>query len=322
MRTRVVSAVAAVACAAAAVVGPAPAQAAAGGASFAVSTPAQPIAPDHDGTVHTVVTVSNNGSEPLTVALRSVGVTPQNDGKVEIVDQPDPAWRSAPLPRLRLAGHEYRRVPVTIKVPKGALPDLYLLGFLAEAVPNATTANVLVYNQIATLVTVEVPGPRARQLAVVMQDDSFLHIGSELDGVFRVRNVGSAAAMARGQLVLDSATGSHNIGVVQASDQPELFPAGTSRTMDYTYEVNGLFLLARPSAQVVYGNGTSTMNTAVYRGHPVLVVPLSSVILLSLALAALLTLLAFMIRHRRKLRRSTGRHHRSARARASAPALS
>ena len=282
-----------------------------GSADFAVSTPAEPLLPAKDGLVHTTITVSDNGAYPLTVKLRSVGVVPLDDGRMRVGDQPDPVWSKTitMTPKVRLDGGSYQRVPVTIKMPGGLLPDLYTLGFVAEAQPVNPDAPVLVYNQIAYLITVEVSGPRERKLALDLAPVGWFHIGSSLDGTYRVRNIGSAAAQGRGQVLVNAPFGRRNVAVVQNTDGMQLYPTGTSRSLDYQYLVHGLLLLARPEAQVLYGNGTNTLQSVAVTGHLVLVIPWITIILLG----ALVTVLSAYLYWRRRRRNARRRDERSVR---------
>ena len=231
----IVAAVATVAAttAGAAEAAPAPRPTTSGSADFSVSGPAEPITPGRDGLVHTQLTVSNNGVHALTVPLRSIGVRPSDDGRVQLTDQGDPLWAAATAlpPALRLAANSFRRVPVTIRVPAGLLPDLYLLGFVAEAQPIDPNAPVRIYHRICTLITVELDGARERALAAMVKPAGFLRIGSDFEGAFRVTNVGTAAAMARSQVLVTSALSSEGIGMVRTSDAMELIPSGTSRNV-------------------------------------------------------------------------------------------
>jgi hypothetical protein len=282
----------------------APASAAPGAADFSVSTAAEPIAPGRDGVVHTQLTVANNGDEELTVALRSVGVRPLDDGRTEFAESGDPAWSKAVTmaSSVRLAAKTYRSVPVTIRVPPGLLPDLYLLGFVAEAQPTDPRAPVRIYHRIGALVTVELPGARERELAVLVASTGFIQLGSTFDGAFDVRNVGEAAALARSQVVIDSAFTREGVGMVRTSDALELIPAGTKRYVPFHYTVRGFFLYARPQVQVIYGNGTPAMQTITVEGRAMLVIPWLTLILLG-CVAAVLTGYLVWLRRRRAARR-------------------
>jgi len=275
-------------------------------ADFSVSTPAEPLEPTANGTVATELTVANNGTRQLDVKLRAVGVLPLDDGKVSLDEQSDPAWaKEAAYPgSLSLAPHSLRRVPVSLRMPAGLLPDVYLLGFVVEAQPHDGGADIRVYHRVGALITVQVPGPRERRLDLELEPTGFLHIGSTLDGSFKVRNVGSAAALGRGQVQVNEARSRENVAVVQATDKMELFPAGTSRQVAFEYVTHGWFLYARPQAQLLYGNGTSAMQSVIREGEPVLIIPWRTIIVACLILLALTAYLIWRRRQRAAQRRA------------------
>jgi hypothetical protein len=289
-----------------------------GSADFSVSTAAQSLRPEPGGVVHTQLTVANNGVHELTVTLRSVGVRAQDNGRADFVEQGDPIWSKAVtmVSSVRLAAHTFRSIPVAIRVPAGLLPDLYLLGFVAEAQPVDPQAPVLLYHRIGALVTVELPGPRERKLAVHIAPTSFLHLGSSYDGAFVVRNVGTAAALARDQVLIGSQLTHHAVGMIRTSDAMELIPSGTARNVPFRYAVHGFFLYARPQAEVIYGNGTSAMQTITVQGQSMLVVPWLTLILLGLVVAMVTAYLIWQRRRREARRRAAARRARTGRHRA------
>ncbi|MEU4236936.1 hypothetical protein [Actinoplanes sp. NPDC026619] len=273
-----------------------------GSADFSVSTSAEPVSPGTDGIVHTQLTVANNGTHPLTVKLRSVKVEPQDNGQSVLTDDADPTWTPGVTvnPSLQLAAHTYRSVPVTIKVPPSLLPDVYLLGFVAEAQPVDPDGAVRIYHRIGALVTLQLAGARQRQLKIIFTPNRFLTIASTFDGGFTVANVGDASALARSQVRLGDR-------LIRTSDSMALIPTGTSRYAEFHYRVHGFFLWARPQAQVNYGNGTATLQTITGHGDRLLVIPWYTLVLLGL-IAATLTAYWIWLRRRRAARREAARH--------------
>ncbi|GIF22687.1 hypothetical protein BJ973_003008 [Actinoplanes tereljensis] len=271
-----------------------------GSADFSVSTSAEPVSPGTDGVVRTQLTVANNGGHDLTVTLRSVSVHALDNGQAELTDDVDPVWSSGVTvtPSLKLAAHTYRSVPVAITVPSALLPDIYLLGFVAEAQPVRPADAVRIYHRIGALVTLQLAGARQRRLTVTVEHNGFITIGSTFDGAFDVTNVGEAAAMARTQVYLPRA------GTLQTGDGMQLIPKGTHRHVEFSHRVRGFFLFSRPQAQVLYGNGTGTLQTVTADGDTLLVIPWLTLILLGIV-AAVLT--AYLIWLRRRARRP-GRH--------------
>ncbi|MEV6346717.1 hypothetical protein [Actinoplanes sp. NPDC051851] len=302
----------------------APVAAAATAADFSVSTSAERLEPDANGDVDTQLTIANNGDQALTVAIRATGVTAKDDGQVEFSDQADGVWsKTATFPSsLELAARTYQRVPVSLHRPAGLLPDIYLIGFVVEAQPSGASAAVKVYHQIGALLTVEIPGSRDRKMAVTVDDTSWIHLGSTFRGEFRVSNVGEAAALGRGQVKVDSTLTKENVGTFQATDQMELFPSGTTRHLEYEYTAHGLFLIARPQAQVLYGSGSGILQMAEGDGRSILIIPWLTLILLG-AVAVALSGYLYWLRRRRLLlaaerRDRKGRHRQTWRRRASA----
>ncbi|SLM01523.1 hypothetical protein ACSP50_4759 [Actinoplanes sp. SE50/110] len=284
----------------------------AGTADFAVSTPAQRLAPDAQGRIRTELSIANRADHDLDVKIRTVGVVPGDDGQARFTDRPDPAWSAKATfpPTLTLGPGAYRRVPVTLTVPGGLLPDIYLLGFVVEAQPGAGATGIRVYHQIGALVTVELPGPRQREMAVEVAHTGFIHLGATMESTYRVRNVGAAAALGRGQVKVDSTLSDTNIGVYRGSDDLQLFPSGTSRTLTYRYVAHGLFLIARPQGQVLYGSGGGLLQTAQGTGQAILIVPWPTIIALCL-LVVLLTGYLYWRRRRRIAARGVHRRGRS-----------
>jgi hypothetical protein len=300
LTTTIVSAVAAMAAAMAVPATAAAAPQDSTGADFAVSAPSEPLTGEPGQTVHAELTVANNGTQPLTVVLTPTAINALDDGKVEVLGRPDPLWSAGTTvtEKVSLEAGTYRKVPVSIQIPDTLLPDLYLTGIVAQAQP-ARPASVKVYHQIASLLTVQIPGPRERHMDVTVAETGFLHFGSAFTGAAKVRNVGATAAYARGQVQMGQAAGTSAAGIVQTSRDMQLYPAGTGRSLAYEYGVSGLFLLTRPEVQVLYSNGGNTMQQVSARGDLVLVIPWYTV---ALVVTILLAGLWWATRRRRKSR--------------------
>ncbi|MFC4064255.1 COG1470 family protein [Actinoplanes subglobosus] len=272
-----------------------------GTADFAVSTPSERLSPDRQGRIRTELTVANNSDHQLVARIRSAGVLPRDDGQVEYSDQPDPAWSgSAKYPStLTLPAHTFQRVPVILTVPSSLLPDIYLLGFVVEA--QATGTGIRVYHQIGALLEVELPGSRERRMDVEIAATGIIHLGSTMTSTYVVTNTGPAAALGRGQVRVDSRLTDENVGVYRGSDDVQLFPTGTSRTLEYAYEVHGLFLIARPKAQILYGGSNGLAYLAEDSGGAILIIPWLTLILLAVTAV---TLGAYWYWYRRRRERA------------------
>ncbi|WP_433794248.1 COG1470 family protein [Actinoplanes sp. CA-252034] len=273
-----------------------------GTADFAVSTSSERLLPDAQGRIRTHLTVANNSGHELVAQIRSAGVLPRDDGQIEYSEQPDPAWSAAAEypSSLKLAAHTFQRVPVSLTVPSGLLPDIYLLGFVVEA--QATGTGIRVYHQIGALLQVELPGPRERRMEVEIAPTGMIHLGSRMTSSYLVRNTGPSAALGRGQVRVDSRLTDDNVGVYRGSDDVQLFPTATSRTLEYAYEVHGLFLIARPKAQILYGGSNGLAYMAEDDGRAVLIIPWLTLILLAVT-AVLLSAYWYWYRRRREMAR-------------------
>ncbi|GAA4961151.1 hypothetical protein [Actinoplanes utahensis] len=282
-----------------------PAQTKTGSADFAVSTTSDRLYPDKNNEIRTVLTIANNGPRELAVEIRSVGVDPGDNGQVSFTGRPDAAWSSAvEYPSsLRLAAQAYKRVPVTLRVPPNTLPDIYLLGFVVEAQPSDPNAGIRLYHQIGALVTVEIPGASEREMEIEVDRAAFFHLGADYQHTYEVRNVGTAASLGRGQVRIDSRLTHENVGVYQSNAELQLFPAGTKRDLTYEYEVRGLFLLAEPKAQILYGNGNGIAHVAEATGQTVLIIPWPTIIGLCVLLVLLLSYWYYLRRRRAAQRR-------------------
>ena len=271
--------------------------------SFAVSTPADPAPAAPGGLAESWLRLSNSSEHPLTLEVRAATVVPRDDGRMEVVDRPDPFWSGAlehPT-RVDVPARGNLEVPVRVAVPADALPDVYLAGFVVE--PPAATApgQVAVRSQIATYLAVEVPGLRERRLAIAWHDVPRVVVGRTLPGRFRVENRGEATATLRGQVRVDGALGEHrNLTVVQATgERPQLLPRGVARTVSYTWRTGGLLAFVRPSVEVAYPRGAARMDTLTAPGPTVVVVPSET-----LAGAGALSLGAGVLATRRLRRRA------------------
>jgi hypothetical protein len=193
------------------------------GRSLAVSVPpgATPIAPGGAATIP--VRVTNPGNSRVVVTVSPRGVELGDDGAVEMAAAEDPAWRDlvdVPEGRLAIAARGYIDAPITVRMPAGAPPDLYFLGFVVTPEP-ATRGDVQVVNQIGSFVTVEVPGPRDRRLhaELLLPGLAFGHRGS---GTVHVENVGQASVQFWG------ATGPERADRLDRM----LLPAGRARDLE------------------------------------------------------------------------------------------
>jgi hypothetical protein len=282
---------------------------------LAVSTQPEPMEAAAGTTVDTWLVLANTGAQPLEVRVRAVRLVPQDDGRLQVVDEPDPLWTG----RVRLAAtttvppKTRKRLPVQLDVPAESLPDLYLVGLLVVPItPDRPAGQVTVRGRILAVLTIEVPGPRERKLTVDLGKLPRLRIGHSIAGHLTIRNIGDATAQTRGQVRVDSATDGANHAVIAATgERQRLMPAGTSREFDYTWRTDRWFTLARPTALVTYGNGGPGLAEVIATGPPVLLLSPGLVVLIAALVTAAAAAIWRLIRRRRGTRLPLPAHRRS-----------
>ncbi len=318
MHTRILTAViAAVAAAILPVAAATPASAApepADTVGLAVSTQPEPIEAAAGTTVDSWLLLTNTGDQPLEVRVRTVRLVPQDGGRLQMVDEPDPLWTGrVHLPaKTTVPPATRKRLPVQLDVPAKALPDLYLVGLLVVPVtPDQPAGEITVRGRILSVLTIEVPGPRERELAVDLGELRRLQVGHSIEGHLTIRNIGDATAQTRGQVRVDSATNGANHAVIVATgERLRLMPAGTSREFDYTWRTGRWFTLARPTALVTYGNGGPVLGEVTVTGPPVLLLSPELVFLIALLVTATAAAIWRLVRRRRGAHQPRAAHRR------------
>jgi hypothetical protein len=200
-----------------------------GGRTLAVSVPADPIAIAAGRSTRSLVRLVNPGDAAVRVTIESRELSLGDNGKVSIGGGPDPRWQHRarfPSRLLTVPARGYLDVPVTIHVPRLLPADLYFIGFLVTPVATET-GSIHVINQIGSFLTVDVPGPRLRELAGRLHI-STLVFGSKADGTIRVSNIGKAAVRFWGE---NDTIASPGGTPEQIRLDPSLLPAGKSRSI-------------------------------------------------------------------------------------------
>jgi len=202
--------------------------------TLAVSTPsdATTIAPGRTGTIP--VRIVNAGAAAIVVTMAERGITLADDGKARIASGPDPQWRGRvdfPTEPITIPARSYVGVPLRVRLPSRISGDLYFIGFVVT--PEArSTHGVAVVNQIGSFFTIDVPGPRSRELSAVLVAPNFV-FGSFAHGGVRIHNIGHASAQFWGENDTTTSPGS-DIPTQQRIDK-QLLPIGTARS----YAVSG-----------------------------------------------------------------------------------
>ncbi len=241
----------------------------AGTRSLAVSVPPDPVPIAAGKRARTAIRVVNPGRRPVTVVVRGHGAVLGDDGKIAMAAGGDPGWpgrQTFPAKPLTIPARGYRDVPVAIRVPKRAAPDLYFVGFLVT--PLATgRGNVHLINQIGSFVTVDVPGPRERRLQASFHVPG-VTLGGEATGSLQVANIGRAAVRFWGENDVRSSGGS----AVQQRLDPSLVPVGRSRAFAVAGSSSWPVGMVTMTVHIVYPGRTEATTREIILSKRVLVI--------------------------------------------------
>jgi hypothetical protein len=237
--------------------------------SLAVSVPPDPVPVAAGARVRTAIRVVNPGTRPVTVVVRGHGATLGDDGKITMASG-DPGWQGRqrfPVNPLTVPARGYVDVPVAIRVPKRVAPDLYFVGFLVT--PLATGAgNVHVVNQIGSFLTVDVPGPRERELQASLHVPG-VTLGGRASGILQVANIGRAAVRFWGE---NDSSASPGGAPLQHRLDPSLVPVGRSRSFVVTGSAAWPVSMVTLSVHIVYPGRTEAATREIVLTRRVLVI--------------------------------------------------
>jgi len=198
--------------------------------ALAVSVPPDPVAIKAGSRGKTLVRVVNPNDVPVTVMTASRALALEDNGKVAVRAGPDPRWDKSvdfPTGQQTIPAQSYLDVPLTIHVPARFSPDLYFIGFLVTPIPTGS-GSLQVINQIGSFVTIDVPGPRVRQLVASFHLPR-LSLSTRAHGTLRVVNAGKAAVRFWGEQDTNSSPGG---SPQQLRFDPSLLPTGRYRVVD------------------------------------------------------------------------------------------
>ena len=271
---------------------------------LAVSVPSEPTPVAPGATASIGVRVLNPGDAPVTVTISGGGVQLGDNGHVTIASTPDARWQGLvgfPSGPLTIAAQSYLNTTLTVRMPAQISPDLYFIGFLVT--PEATTqGNIKIVNQIGSFVTVDVPGPRVRQLTAGLTLEATLGggrfvFGSQTEGTVRVRNVGQAQARFWGESDTTSAPGGTPH---QQRIDKLLLPVGHTRSFKVTGKPAWPIGFVTIKVHIIYPDATEVATKELVLTKRVLVV---NPIVLAVLFAATGATLAWWLRRRRRKQR-------------------
>ncbi|MEA2637451.1 MAG: hypothetical protein QOE18_508, partial [Chloroflexota bacterium] len=264
--------------------------------SIAVSVPPDPVALHPGESAAIPIRVVNPGTSPVTVTVKSEGITLGDNGTTAFTGRPDPLWAGRtvfPNGDITISAQHFVDLSVTVRVPARIGADLYYIGFLVSPVPQVSGV-VVVINQIGAFLTIDVPGPRVRALSADLSTVGFnwgpihlntLVIGDHVDGRLMVHNIGPSSVLFSGENDVTSTpiTGSP----AQQRISRSLLPIGRSRWFTVTAQPAFPIDLVTMTDVVTYPDRTGTGTLEIVRTKTVLVIS-PWVIVAVVALLALL----------------------------------
>ncbi len=184
--------------------------------SIAVSVPPDPVSLNPGETGAVAIRVLNPSATPVTVTVKSEGITLGNNGTTAFTGEPDSLWSDRtrfPSGAITIPAQHFVDLSVVVHMPEQISPDLYYIGFLVTPVPTAS-GGVVVINQIGAFLTIDVPGPRVRSLSADLTTLGFswgpihinsLVVGDHVDGKLTVDNTGTSSVLFFGENDVTSA---------------------------------------------------------------------------------------------------------------------
>jgi hypothetical protein len=295
--------------------------------SIAVSVPPDAVTLKPGETAAIPIRVVNPGASPVTVTVKSEGITLGDNGTTAFTGKPDPRWagRTAfPPGDIAIPAQRFVDLSVIVHMPAQIGPDLYYIGFLVSPVPTVS-GEVVVINQIGAFLTIDVPGPRVRALSADLTTTGFnwgpihintLVVGDHVDGRLTVRNIGSSSVLFFGENDVTSApiSGSPSQQRIRRS----LLPIGRSRWFAVAAQSAFPIDLVTMTDIVSFPDRTGTGTLQVVRTKTVLVISPWVIVVVGALLAAFGGW-RLRARHRRRLeRRAAARAGASRRGRSMA----
>ncbi len=253
----------------------------------------------------------NPGASPVTVTVRSEGITLGDNGTTAFSGRPDPLWArhtTFPPGDITIPAQHFVDLSVVVHMPTQIDPDLYYIGFLVSPIPTVS-GEVVVINQIGAFLTIDVPGPRVRALSAELTTTGFnwgpihldaLVVGDQVDGKLTVRNIGASSVLFFGENDATSAPISGS--PFQQRISRSLLPIGRSRWFAVAAQPAFPIDLVTMAGTVSFPDRTGTGTLQVLRTKTVLVISPWVIVVVCGALA-LLGGWRLRARHRRRLER-------------------
>ena len=241
------------------------------------------------------VRVLNPATEPVTVTLRGRGIDLADNGVVRLLPGTDPTWtRNLSFPdEIHVPGQGFATANVRVTVPAETSPDLYFIGFVVTPRP-VPARGVKVINQIGSFLTLDVPGPRTRQLRARLFAPP-IQFRRQARATLTVQNTGHATSRFWGE------TSTSSPGTTQPDlrrIEPTLLPAQRSRTLPVRAQSGWPIALLTITTHLTYPQQTDTQTTDLTTTRRILLIQPT---VPPATLAVLLGLLGLTWRRRRRL---------------------
>jgi hypothetical protein len=265
-----------------------------------VSIPPDPLDLKPGDTKTIDVKITNAGSTPFRVTIEGRALDLGDDGAVSVGTGSDEQWRNQvdfPRDPLTIPAQGWKDAAVTIRMPAVIEPDTYLVGFVVSPVPSAD-GSVKVVNQVATFLTVDVPGPRNRKVRADFDAPGFI-FGTKAEGKVRVRNTGRVATRFWAETDVTSSPGGG--APKQGRLDKTLLPAGRAKSFSITGSPHYPIGFVTMKVRVTYPGTTDTSTRDVVVTHRILVI---HPIVVYGALALLGVLVVWFVRRRVRRRRA------------------
>ncbi len=267
---------------------------------LAVSVPTEPTSA-LPGAIATVkIRVANPGIDDVTVTIAGAAPELGDNGQVTVKSGQDPVWQGRvdyPVAPSTIPPQGYIEKFLTIRMPAQIDPDLYFIGFVVTPAPTGK-GNIQIVNQIVSFVTVDVPGPRVRELAAAIDGSGFV-FGTHFDATVDVHNTGKAAARFWAESNTTASPGddaSH-----QQRIEKLLLPKGRSRSFSVSGKPNWFGGVVTVKVRVTYNDQTETSTREIVLTKRVVVVnPIGLAIVVILFGLAIVLLLRRRGRNRRR----------------------
>lgn len=251
-------------------------------------------------TVEDALSVVNEGTEPVQLAVYAADAFTTDGGELDLRTQDHPAtgvgaWLDAERNELSLAPGESVEVPFTISVPDDAVPGDHMGGIATSLA--ATEDGTEVERREAVRVQVRVAGgvqPRLKVEDLVVDYSDTLTGRGDATVAYLLRNTGNTALAAEQTVALSGPFGSFRASAEPVETSPRLLPGETWTVSALVHDVvpTGL-LTATVSTVPLYtdpAGSTGPLSAQEYSGHGWAVPWLALSIIVVVAVVAVIVL--------------------------------